>query len=105
MQFTQLDMARNMGIQRETMATLEKQEGAIINQLDAATNLVLAYQDQFRAGLTTVQELLNVERERFELANQHLNVSIELLRIPYRIRAELGVLDSYFAPESYGGEY
>ncbi len=104
-QFTQLDMARNMGIQRETMATLEKQEGAIINQLDAATNLVLAYQDQFRAGLTTVQELLNVERERFELANQHLNVSIELLRIPYRIRAELGVLDSYFAPESYGGEY
>lgn len=99
-QFTQLDMARNIGMQRETLTMLEKQKEAITKQLDAATNLVTAYQDQFRAGLTTVQELLNAERERFELANQHLNVSIELLRIPYRIRSELGVLDSYFAQES-----
>nr|WP_321460560.1 TolC family protein [uncultured Vibrio sp.] len=101
-QFTQLDMARNMGMQREAMTMLSKQKDAIINQLEAATNLVSAYQDQFRAGLTTVQELLNAERERFELANQHLNVSIELLRIPYRIRSELGVLDSYFTQESHG---
>ncbi|MBR9872656.1 MAG: TolC family protein [Vibrionaceae bacterium] len=101
-QFTQLDMARNIGMQREAITMLSKQKGAIIKQLEAATNLVSAYQDQFRAGLTTVQELLNAERERFELANQYLNISIELLIIPYRIRSELGVLDSYFAQESHG---
>lgn len=99
-QFTQLDMARSIGMQRETLAMLIKQKASINQQLEAATNLVTAYQDQFRAGLTTVQELLNAERERFELANQHLTVSIELLRIPYRIRSELGVLDAYLSQDS-----
>lgn len=100
LQFAQMDIERNLGMQRETIAMLTKQKGAIEKQLDAATGLVAAYQDQFRAGLTTVQEMLNAERERFELANQHLNVSIELLRIPYRMSSELGILDSFLAQES-----
>lgn len=100
LQFTQLDIERTINMQRETLNNLIKQQQALEQQVDAASGLLNAYQEQFRAGLTTVQELLTAERERFELLSQHLNVSIELLRIPYRISAELGILDSVLAAQS-----
>lgn len=99
-QFIQLDIERSLNMQRETLRTLSSQRQAFEQQVDAATALLSAYQDQLRAGLTTVQEILNAERERFELLSQHLNISIELLRIPYRISSELGILDSVLAAHS-----
>lgn len=100
LQFAQLDIERNLNMQRETLRNLSKQQQALEQQVNAATGVLSAYQDQFRAGLTTVQEILTAERERFELLSQHLNVSIELLRIPYRISSELGILDSVLAAQS-----
>ncbi|WP_233999530.1 TolC family protein [Pseudoalteromonas sp. T1lg22] len=100
LQFTQLDIERNLNMQRESLRNLSQQRQSLEQQVNAATALLSAYQDQFRAGLTTVEEILTTERERFELLSQHLNVSIELLRIPYRMSSELGILESVLAAQS-----
>ena len=100
LQFTQLDLERNLNMQRETLSNLREQQQAIEQQIDAANGLISVYKDQFRAGFITVPEILTAERERFELLSQHLNVSIELLRIPYRISSELGILDSVLSAQS-----
>lgn len=100
LQFTHLDLERNLNMQRETLSNLAKQQQSIEQQIDAANGLISVYKDQFRAGFITVPEILTAERERFELLSQHLNVSIELLRIPYQISSELGILDSVLSAQS-----
>lgn len=100
LQFTHLDLERNLNMQRETLSNLAEQQQSIEQQIDAANGLISVYKDQFRAGFITVPEILTAERERFELLSQHLNVSIELLRIPYQISSELGILDSVLSAQS-----
>jgi len=100
LQYAQLDMDRDINTQRTMLRNLAQQRTSLNQQVESSTAMLSAYHEQFSAGLTTVQTLLDSEQERFGLRTQYLTTSIDMLRIPYQISSELGILDSVLEAQS-----
>ncbi|WP_164549061.1 TolC family protein [Amphritea opalescens] len=87
-----LEMERDIYSNKESVTALYHQQNAIKEQLQQTKILIHTYQAQFNAGLRTIEELLSVERENYELISQLVNNIIESYRLPYRSASALGIL-------------
>lgn len=87
-----LEIERDIYFNKEKFQSLLNQEKTILEQLEQTKILTKTYQVQFSAGIRTIEELLNSERESFELTVQLSSNKIELRRLPYQAASELGIL-------------
>lgn len=87
-----LEMERDLYSNKESVTALHHQQKAIEDQLQQTKILINTYQSQFNAGIRTIEELLNAERENYELINQLVNNIVETYRLPYRSASALGIL-------------
>ena len=70
---------------------------ALQQQLKHLATIRGSYQKQFVAGSRTIDDLISIERELYELEVQAINASYEYQRVPYRITADLGLLTHLIA--------
>ena len=95
-----LEMERDLYSNKESVTALHHQQKAIEDQLQQTKILIHTYQSQFNAGIRTIEELLNAERENYELINQLVNNIVESYRLPYRSASALGILPQLLIEQS-----
>lgn len=98
--FAELEIDQELHAMEDELVSLAKQRETIEQQVFAVEHAAKVYNEQFLAGHSTIEELLRVERERFELQLHFLQVTEDLLMTPYRINAEVGTLDTMLALQS-----
>jgi len=87
-----LEIERDIYFNKEKFQSLLNQEKTILEQLGHIKVLTKTYHAQFSAGIRTIEELLNSERESFELSIQLASNKIELHRLPYQTASDIGIL-------------
>jgi adhesin transport system outer membrane protein len=89
---SQRDIRRKILSLLESESALKGREQSLEEQIKNAIDVSAAYQEQFVAGLRTMNELLNIHQERFEAERQLINLKYERKRVQYRAAAQLGQL-------------
>ncbi|PMR67545.1 TolC family protein [Halomonas heilongjiangensis] len=91
---TRRDLRRQLFTLLELAEMLEWRLEAVEAQHTSAVEVADAYQEQFEVGLRELNDLLVIQRDRFEAERQRVDLVSEQTRIPYRAAAQLGRLDA-----------
>ncbi len=100
---TRRDLRRQLSTLIELDEMLVWRLEAVEAQLASAEDVAEAYQEQFEVGMRELNDLLSIQRDRFEAERQRIDLRSERIRIPYRAAAQLGRLDALLGP-GHGGE-
>lgn len=77
---------------RENILALGQRVQSLTQQLGYLDTIRESYRQQFVAGSRTIDDLISIEREQYELEVQTITTRHEYLRVPYRTTADLGLL-------------
>jgi adhesin transport system outer membrane protein len=84
---------------KRTVQSLEAQDGALDGRITALSDQAAqseavreVYREQFLVGRRDIQDLVIMEGEHFEAERQVIELTIERLRLQYRVAAQLGLL-------------
>jgi len=77
---------------RENILALGQRVQALTQQRGYLDAIRESYRQQFIAGSRTIDDLISIEREQYELEVQTITTRHEYLRVPYRTTADLGLL-------------
>lgn len=91
------ELLRSMESAHENIIAFGQRTLALQQQLKHLATIRGSYQKQFVAGSRTIDDLISIERELYELEVQAINASYEYQRVPYRITADLGLLTHLIA--------
>lgn len=86
------DLRREFTRLMELDAVLIWRLEALQVQLRSAEQVASAYREQFSAGMRSIDDLLPVQREHFDVERQANELQSQQLRIQYRVTAQLGRL-------------
>ena len=70
----------------------EQQKKYLAEQVDSASQTVIAYEKQFRIGRRTLLDLLNTENELFEARSAYLDAYYSNITSKYRVFNSMGTL-------------
>lgn len=94
---TRRDMTRQIRNLMVTATALDQQAQALRSQVAGAGELSSLYREQFDVGRRDIVDLVTIQREHFD-AHRSLNeVTLQLIRVQYRIAAQLGRLSDLMA--------
>lgn len=91
------DIARELRNMTTTAAALEQQAQALRAQVADAGNLSGLYREQFEVGRRDIVDLVTIQREHFDARRSLNEVTLQTVRIQYRIAAQLGRLSDLIA--------
>ena len=91
-QATQRDLRRDITAWVEHEEVLGWRLESLARQLDNATEVTEAYQEQFQVGMRNIDDLLPIQRDLFEAERQISEIESQRIRIQYRVAARLGWL-------------
>lgn len=85
-------LQRQFRSQQASRVAQQQRQQALALQLGQVSTISDTYREQFIAGLRTIDDLISVEREGYELAIQQIQSINEQQRLIYRAAADLGLL-------------
>lgn len=85
-------LQRQFRSQQASRVAQQQRQQALALQLSQVSTISDTYREQFIAGLRTIDDLISVEREGYELAIQQIQSINEQQRLIYRAAADLGLL-------------
>ncbi|MRT56707.1 TolC family protein [Enterobacteriaceae bacterium RIT693] len=89
---THRDIRRQLQTLLDNTNTLKTRIKSLTQQMKTAHEVIELYKTQFEVGHRDVIDLLNVQREQFEVERQLINSQIEQKRLNYRAAAQIGFL-------------
>lgn len=92
---TALNMEREIFFKKETFLSLHEQIKIIKKQISKSEMIITTYDVQFSAGIRTIEDLISVEREKYELDIELINKFMDLKRIPFNVAADLGLVTKF----------
>ncbi|PNU06723.1 hypothetical protein A8V01_00590 [Novosphingobium guangzhouense] len=89
---TRRDISRQLRNLIVTSTALEDQALALRNQVSGAGELSDVYREQFAVGRRDIVDLVTIQREHFDARRALNEITLQSIRIQYRIAASLGKL-------------
>lgn len=90
------DLERMVASLRLTDQALAARITALSDQVSGAQDIRDIYHQQFLVGRREIQDLVAIESEYFSAERQIIELTVERLRVQYRIAAQLGLLATSF---------
>ncbi|MFT4054109.1 MAG: TolC family protein [Novosphingobium sp.] len=94
---TRRDIARALQDLITNATALDQQEQALLQQVSDAENLSSVYFEQFEVGRRDIIDLVTIQRELFDARRSLIEVTLQLVRIQYRIASQIGKLSDLVA--------
>ncbi len=89
---THRDIRRQLQTLLDNINTLKNRVKSLTLQMRTTCEVIELYEKQFEVGRRDVIDLLNVQRDLFEVERQWSNTQIEQKRLNYRAAAQIGLL-------------
>lgn len=90
------DLERMVASLRLADRALEGRIETLSDQVSGADQVRSVYREQFLVGQREIQDLVAIESEHYEAERQIIELTLERLRLQYRVAAQLGLLAKGF---------